>query len=144
MPCPWTHLLIYDGVCHLCDRSVQFVLRYDREGKFHFSALQSELGQTLYRQQGLDPEQPQSLLVLTPAGTFTHSDAVLEIARQLGLPWSLAHGLRWLPRALRDRAYAFIAARRYRWFGRSDQCLMPRPEWQSRFLTSTGTPGGGD
>jgi predicted DCC family thiol-disulfide oxidoreductase YuxK len=131
---PWTHLLLFDGVCNLCDRSVQFILQHDPRGLIHFCSIQSETGSRLYRAQGLDPENPTAMLLLTPAGTFTESDAAIEIGRLLGGRLRCALLLKVIPKSLRDRAYRFIARNRYRWFGRKDQCMMPRPEWRQRFV----------
>lgn len=131
----WSHLLLFDGVCHLCDGAVQFILRHDQQDKIHFASIQSELGSRLYREHGLDPDTPQSMLLITPDGVLQESDAALEIARLLGWPWSLAGLLRLIPHFLRDPVYRFIASHRYQWFGRHDHCMLPKPEWRQRFLS---------
>jgi predicted DCC family thiol-disulfide oxidoreductase YuxK len=128
------HLLLFDGVCHLCDGSVRFLLRHDHHARMKFAPIQSELGQRLYRQHGLDPEEPHTMLFITPRGAFRASSAVIEIARALGGVWSLAVMLKAVPRPLRDAAYFFIARNRYRWFGRHDTCLLPTPELRARML----------
>lgn len=134
MSAAWSHLLLFDGVCNLCDGAVQFVLKHDRRCLIHFASIQSVTGSRLYRQQGLDPDSPRTMLLITPQGVFRESDAALEIASLLGGVWGLAKLLKILPRGLRDQAYLFVARHRYRWFGKKDQCLLPRPEWKSRFL----------
>jgi predicted DCC family thiol-disulfide oxidoreductase YuxK len=128
------HLLLFDGVCHLCDASVRFVVRHDTAGKIKFAPIQSPLGSELYQRMGLDPEKPDSMLFLTPGGAFKASDAALEIARTLGGVWRLALLLKPLPRALRDAVYFFVARNRYRWFGREDVCMMPTAELKNRML----------
>ncbi len=128
------YLLLFDGVCNLCDGAVQFVLKHDTQGRIHFGSIQSEAGSQLYRQHGLDPEKPHTMLFISPKGAFHQSDAALEIADQLGLPWSLAKVFKVIPKTLRDRAYRFVADHRYQWFGKHDQCALPRPEWRGRFL----------
>jgi len=130
----WTHLLLFDGVCNLCDHSVQFVLRHDQRGSIRFCSIQSALGSKLYLEHGLDPDRPESMLLLTPAGAFARSDAALEIARLLGGWWRCALLLKVIPKKWRDRAYLMIARNRYRWFGRHEQCWLPRPKWRGRFL----------
>ena len=130
----WTHLLLFDGICHLCDGAVQFILPRDQQGRIHFCPIQSELGSRLYREHGLDPTTPHTMLLLTPQGACKESAAALEIARQLGWPWRLAGILVLIPRPVRDAAYRLVARNRYRWFGRHDSCMMPRPEWRGRFL----------
>jgi len=128
------HLLLFDGVCHLCDASVRFILRHDPHGKIKFSPIQSPLGSQLYAQHGLDPAAPSAMLFLTPRGAFKASDAALEIARTLGGPWQLALVFKPLPHALRDAAYDFIARNRYRWFGKDESCMMPTAELKERML----------
>jgi predicted DCC family thiol-disulfide oxidoreductase YuxK len=128
------HLLLFDGVCHLCDASVQFILKHDPLGKIKFAPIQSPLGSQLYTQHGLDPSAPNEMLFLTPRGAFKASDAALEIARTLGGIGKLALVFKPLPRVLRDAAYYFIARNRYRWFGKDESCMMPTPELKTRML----------
>lgn len=128
------HLLLFDGVCHLCNGSVQFILKRDPAGRIKFAPIQSPLGSQLYTQHGLDPAAPSAMLFLTPRGAFQASDAALEIARTLGGVWKLALIFKPLPSALRDAAYHFIARNRYRWFGKDESCMMPTPELKARML----------
>ena len=128
------HLLLFDGVCHLCDASVRFILRHDPTGKIKFAPIQSPLGSQLYTQHGLDPAAPNAMLFLTPTGAFRASDAALEIVRTLGGLWKLALIFKPLPRALRDTVYYFIARNRYRWFGKDESCMMPTAELKERML----------
>jgi len=132
-------ILLYDGVCGLCHRSVQFVLRHDAAGRFRFAALQSAFAAGILSRYGRDPRDLDTVYLLLDEGganerLLCRSDAILAVLRELGGPWALLATARVLPRTLRDRAYAFLARRRYRWFGRSDQCLLPRAEVRSRFL----------
>lgn len=128
------YLLLFDGVCNLCDGFVQFVLKHDRRGLIHFASIQSEVGSRKYREHGLNPDSPDSILFLTPEGPLRESDAALEIAALLGGLWPLARIFKLLPRWIRDSAYRFVATHRYQWFGKHDQCMLPRPEWRKRFL----------
>ena len=128
------HLLLFDGVCHLCDACVRFIVRRDPLGKIKFAPIQSPLGSQLYTQHGLDPAAPSAMLFLTPRGVFKASDAALEIARTLGGLWQLALIFKLLPCALRDDVYDFIARNRYRWFGKDESCMMPTPELKERML----------
>ncbi len=127
-------VLLFDGVCNLCNASVQWVLRHDRAGRFRFAALQSETGQALLARFGLDQEHFDTAVLVDGDRIFTRSDAALEILRQLGFPWSAVAVLRWAPRSLRNVVYDWVARNRYRWFGRQEKCLLPRPEWKQRFL----------
>jgi len=131
---PWQNLLLFDGVCGLCQRGVQSILLNDPAGVIQFCSIQSDLGTRLYREQGLDPEVPSTMVLLTPEGAFTESDALIEIGSLLG-GWRRSMSLfKCVPKSVRDWAYQLIARNRYRWFGKNDQCMMPQPEWRDRFL----------
>ncbi len=127
-------ILLFDGVCNLCNASVQWILLHDPQGKFRFAALQSDTGQALLRRFGLDQAHFDSVVLVEGERIFLRSDAPLEIARHLGGLWKLAYGLKIIPRFLRDAVYNWIARNRYRWFGRREACMLPRPEWKERFL----------
>ncbi len=127
-------VLLFDGVCNLCNASVQWILLHDRRGIFRFAALQSETGQALLRQFGLNQEKFDSVVLVQGGRIFLRSDAPLEIVRRLGGAWPLLFGLKIIPRFLRDAVYNWIARNRYRWFGRQEACMLPRPEWKTRFL----------
>jgi predicted DCC family thiol-disulfide oxidoreductase YuxK len=129
-----THIWLFDGVCNLCHKGAQFVLRHDPQGIIHFASIQSDVGRKLYRQNGLDPDAPDTMLLITPEGAFRESDAALKLADYLGGLWSLAKIFKIIPRPLRDRIYLLIASHRYQWFGKKDGCQLPRPEWRDRFL----------
>lgn len=130
------HLLLFDGVCHLCDATVRFIVRRDPAGKIKFAPIQSPLGREHYIRHGLDPDHPTVFLLLTPGGTFRASDAVIEIGRILGGAWRLLTLLKPLPRSWRDALYLFIARNRYRWFGKKDACMMPTAELKERVVTT--------
>ncbi|MBB6097698.1 putative DCC family thiol-disulfide oxidoreductase YuxK [Deinobacterium chartae] len=126
-------VILFDGVCNLCNGAVQFILLRDPQARFRFASLQSETGQRL-RAAGQVPEDTDSFVLLEGGRTYLRSDAALCIARGLGGPWRLLYVLILLPRPLRDAVYCLIARNRYRIFGRREACLLPRPEWRSRFL----------
>ncbi len=119
----------------MCSGTVQWILRRDPAGLIHFCSIQSPLGRELYRQHGMDPDAPGSMLLLTPEGAFTRADAAFEVARLLGGIWRwLSLPARLLPHAARRWLYEFIASHRYQWFGRREACLIPQPEWRNRFV----------
>ena len=130
-------LILFDGVCNLCHGFVQFIIRHDPAGKFQFAALQSEAGRAVLAAHGLAPADaaadPDSVLLLHERQLYSHSAAVLRIARLLGGPWQLLAVGYVLPRAWRDAAYRFVARHRYRWFGRQESCWLPTPELRARF-----------
>jgi predicted DCC family thiol-disulfide oxidoreductase YuxK len=134
-----THLVLYDGVCGLCNRVVQFLLRHDRRRVFRYASLQGAVGQSFVKQSGRDPAELTSFYVMANyrapiARAFTRSDAVLFVAGQLDWPWKAALLMRGLPKAIRDFAYDVVSRSRYRVFGRYDHCVMPSPGSRSRFL----------
>ena len=130
--------ILFDGVCNLCNGFVQFIIRHDPQGRFRFAALQSEAGRALLLAHGVAPAtlaaDPDSVLLLSGGQLYSHSTAVLRIARGLGGGWRLAALGGVLPRAWRDGIYRFIARHRYRWFGRQESCLLPTAELKNRFL----------
>ena len=127
-------LLLFDGVCHLCEGSVQFILQHERDSEIRFVPIQSELGRRLYSKAGLDPEAPSAMLFVEGGETFEGSEAALRVAAHLGGWPRLALVGRLLPRFLRDGVYRFVARNRYRWFGKRESCLMPEPGQAERFL----------
>jgi predicted DCC family thiol-disulfide oxidoreductase YuxK len=132
-------VIVFDGVCVLCNGWVGFLLRHDHAGRYRFAAMQSESGRALLARHGLDPDDPASFLLLeydagpTPRAS-TDTDAIRRVLVGLGGGWKLAHAIALLPRGLRDAAYRWLARNRYRWFGRHDACALPAPEHRQRFL----------
>jgi len=132
---PGKKIVLFDGVCNLCNGAVQFVIRRDRRDRFRFAALQSELGQELCRARHIDTSQVDSIVLIDPGvAYYIKSDAALEIARDLnGYGW-MPLMLGWIPRGVRDAVYDLVARNRYRWFGKKDQCMIPTPDLQQKFL----------
>lgn len=118
----------------MCHGLAKFVVGRDKRAVFRFASLQSELGRRLLK-EGAMPEDALETFVMVDNGKYyTKSTAALRIGRKLGWPWSVAYPAIVVPRFVRDRVYRFVARRRYRWFGRSESCLLPTPEMRSRFL----------
>jgi predicted DCC family thiol-disulfide oxidoreductase YuxK len=133
------HLVLYDGVCGLCSRLLQFLLRHDHRAVFTFASLQSETGKAMVERCGGNPHELTSFYVLANyrtahARAFSRSRAALFVAGELEWPWKVAVLMRVLPAAILDRAYDVVAQSRYRVFGRHERCLTPRPEFRSRFV----------
>lgn len=127
-------ILLFDGVCNLCQASVQWVLRRDKAGIFRFASLQSDTGQQQLARFNLDGENFDTVVLVVGSRIYTRSGAALEILRRLGIPWSIFSVLVYIPRPIRDAVYNWIARNRYRWFGQKQECWLPRPEWSDRFL----------
>lgn len=137
-------IVLYDGICGLCNRFVRFVIRHDHSGRFYFAPLESPFAQEILARHGLGGSSLDTVVLVIAAGTrqetlLFRSDAATAICGQLGGFWSaLAQSTSWLPQALRDVGYRLVARYRYRIFGRFETCPLPEPEWQKRF------PGGGN
>lgn len=127
-------VIVFDGVCVLCSGWVGFLLKRDRRQRYRFAAMQTPAGRRLLQAHGLDPDDPLSFLLVEDGIARTDSDAIVAVLAGLGGPWRVASALRWAPRALRDRAYRWLARNRYRWFGKKALCYLPTPEQSHRFL----------
>jgi predicted DCC family thiol-disulfide oxidoreductase YuxK len=130
-----THpVIVFDGECVLCSANAQFVLRHDRAGHFRLASMQSEAGAALYRRFGIDPADPETMIVVEGGRALRDSDAVLAVWRGLGWPWKAAGVFAAVPRALRDPLYRWVARNRYRLFGRRETCWMPSADQRERIL----------
>ena len=127
-------ILLFDGVCNLCNDSVQWVIRHDPGAKFRFVSLQSEKGQELLRAHNLPTNELNTVVLIDGEKAFTRSDVPLRIFGKIGGGWPLMAALRIVPRFIRDAVYDWIARNRYRWFGKKEACWLPTPELKSRFL----------
>jgi predicted DCC family thiol-disulfide oxidoreductase YuxK len=128
-------IVLYDGVCGLCNRSVQLILRNDRRGRFRFAALQSDAGRALLEKFGLPPEALDSVVLVDGGQAWRKSRAALRIARRMDPPWPLLWPLVIIPRPVADLLYNLLARNRYRIFGKLDACMIPPPEVRARFLS---------
>lgn len=127
-------VILFDGVCNLCNGAVNFVIDRDPEGVFTFGALQSEQAEALLQKHALPEDYLDSLVLLENGRLYVRSEAALRIARRLGGLWPLLYAFMAVPRPLRNRIYDWIASNRYGWFGRREQCRVPTPELRQRFL----------
>ena len=128
------HILLFDGVCNLCNSIVQFIIKRDPKGKFKFSSLQSESGQALLRQFGLPTNDFDSFVFISGDKYFLKSSAGLHVLKELGGVWKVFFIFIIFPRPLRDFIYNIIAKTRYRIFGKRDTCMVPTPDIKQRFL----------
>lgn len=131
---PQFPIVLFDGVCNLCNGSVQFIIKRDPKKQFRFASLQSPAGQALLDRFGLEAAKLDSVVLVEGDRCHVKSSAALQIAGRLGGGWPLLAGLRVIPRFLRDAVYDMIARRRYRWFGKAEACLIPSPALKERFL----------
>ena len=131
---PRDHLIVFDGVCTLCNTWAAFVVRHDQREAFRFVHLQSDLGHALYRHAGLDPEALETFMVFSNGRHFVRSNAVLQVFHELGGLWRILTLFKLVPESWRDTVYSFVANRRYRWFGKCKACPVPPGDLSRRFL----------
>src|SRR5689334_284888 len=129
-----TDLMIFDGVCHLCTRSVKFILVHESAPTLRFVPLQSPAGARMMREFGLSVDDAKTFVLVVDGKPYVRSEAAIRVARYLWGPWRMLGGIRAIPRALRDWGYDLVARNRYRWFGRMEACMVPTPELRARFI----------
>lgn len=128
-------IILFDGVCNLCNRWVQFTIKRDKKDVFRFAALQSEVGKQVTTARGIDTARVDSIILVEPGvAYYTKSEAVVEIVREFGGAWALFSIFLWIPRPLRDRLYDLVARNRHSWFGKRTECMVPSPELRTKFL----------
>lgn len=128
-------IILFDGVCNLCDSSVQYVIKHDKKDIFRFVALQSELGQNILKHIGINPIHTDSIVLYEPGiSYFYKSTAALEIAKGLSGIFTLASIFTLLPSGIRDFIYDYVARNRYKWYGKKEVCMIPTPELKAKFL----------
>jgi predicted DCC family thiol-disulfide oxidoreductase YuxK len=127
-------IILFDGVCNLCNGAVQFVIRHDKKNVFRFAALQSETGITLSKKYNIPIDRMDTFVVIKNNKCYTRSNAALEVANILGGFWAILYILVIIPPAIRDTIYDWVAKNRYRMFGKKESCMIPTPELRDRFL----------
>jgi predicted DCC family thiol-disulfide oxidoreductase YuxK len=127
-------IILFDGVCNLCNSSVQFILKRDSEKNFLFASLQGKKGQEILKQSGLPANNLNSFILVEGDHIYTRSTAALRMLKGLGGGWKLLYGFIILPKFIRDAAYNLVARNRYKWFGKKEECWMPSAELKERFL----------
>jgi predicted DCC family thiol-disulfide oxidoreductase YuxK len=128
-------LILFDGVCNLCNTSVQYVIKHDKKNSFMFTALQSDIGQQIIKDYNIDTSKTDSILLYTPqTGVVSKSTAALKIAQNLGFPQNVMSIFFIVPPFIRNGVYDYIAKNRYKWYGKKESCMIPTPELKSKFL----------
>ena len=135
-------IILYDGVCGLCNRLNQFLLKRDIHDRIRFASLQSEFAAKVLRRHGADPDDLDTVYVIEDYETpnerlLARSDAILDVVRELGGFWKIAGWGKILPRPIRDTLYKLVARNRYRVFGKYDTCMMPEPRYRKSFWTDS-------
>ena len=130
----WPHIILFDGVCNLCNGAVQFIIKHDKKDKFKFAPLQSEFGQNQLVKYQLNRTSMDTFVYLSKGKAYTKSTAALKIAKELRKGWQLFYGFIIIPKFIRDWFYNRIAKNRYKLFGRKESCMLPTPELKEKFL----------
>jgi predicted DCC family thiol-disulfide oxidoreductase YuxK len=128
-------IILFDGVCNLCNTAVQFIIKRDHTNHFRFASLQSEQGKKILAENNILTNDMNSFILVENGKIYDKSTAALKIARKLKGFWRLLYGFIVVPKFIRDVIYRIISKNRYEWFGRQDECMMPTPELQARFLS---------
>lgn len=127
-------IVLFDGVCNLCQSSVQLIVQHDKQAYFQFASLQSEIGKSLLAQHHINIAKTDSIVLIDNDKAYTHSTAALRIAKQLDGLFKLLYVFIIIPTPFRNLVYNLIARNRYQWFGKKEQCWLPSPELKNRFL----------
>lgn len=131
---PHNHIILFDGVCNLCNKSVQFVIKKDKQAKFKFAALQSEAGRQLLKEYNRSQNNFTTIIYIRNNKIYTRSSAALHILKDLGGIWQLCYPFIVIPPFIRNPVYNIIAQNRYKLFGKQDSCMIPTPDLKNRFL----------
>ena len=128
-------LILFDGVCNLCNASVQYVIKHDKKDKFMFASLQSTVGKQIIDNFNIDTSKTDSILLYSEEnGLKSKSSAALQVAKQLGFPTNLLSVFFIVPTFIRNWVYDYVATNRYKWYGKRNECMIPTPELKSKFL----------
>jgi len=127
-------VILFDGVCNFCNSAVNFVIKRDKKKQLFFAALQTDIGKKLLEQYSLPTDVMQSIVFIENGKAYTRSTAALRICRYLSALWPLCYGAIIVPNFIRNAIYDWIAKRRYKWFGVRNECMIPTPDVQARFL----------
>jgi predicted DCC family thiol-disulfide oxidoreductase YuxK len=128
-------IVLFDGVCNLCNGAVQFIIRHDKNEKFLFASLQSEIGKRILSLNNLSRDDLKTFLLIEDERVYTKSTAALRVIKQLNGFISILYTFNVIPKFIRDSIYDLVAKNRYNWFGKKDECMIPTPQLKARFLS---------
>ncbi len=127
-------IILFDGVCNLCNGAVTYIIKHDKKNVFKFAALQSEIGQQLISKFNIDTSKVDSIILIDGEKHYTKSSAALHIAKQLSGAYPLLFGFMVVPKFIRNSVYDYIAKNRYKWFGKKESCMIPTAALKAKFL----------
>lgn len=130
-----TYIVLFDGICNLCNSTVQFIIKRDKNNVFKFSSLQSEFGQNFLKERNLSSTDFNSIILYEPGvAYYTKSTAILKIVQKLGFPYKILSVFLLIPSLIRDSIYSLLSKNRYHLFGKKDSCMVPTPENKKKFI----------
>lgn len=127
-------VILFDGVCNLCNSSIQKVIENDDKNIFQFASLQSDFGQEFLKKHEFSQEKFDSMILIDGEKFYTQSDAALRIGKELKGIYKISKYLLWIPKFIRNTVYNFISQNRYNWFGKKESCWLPTPELKQKFI----------
>nr|WP_130733967.1 DCC1-like thiol-disulfide oxidoreductase family protein [Flavobacterium sp. J27] len=128
-------IILFDGVCNLCESSVQFIIKRDKKDLFRFVAIQSELGQQIIKHIGIDTSKTDSIILYIPEKAYYYkAEAALQISKRLKGVYAILGYLSFIPNPIKNTVYDYIAKNRYKWYGKKESCMIPTPELKAKFL----------
>lgn len=127
-------IILFDGVCNLCNSAINFVITHDTKDHFRFTSLQSSTGQYLLEKHQINPRDTDSIVLISNGKAYVKSAAALHISRNLNNGLSLLYGFMIVPKFIRNAVYDYVAKNRYKWFGKKDSCMIPTPALKAKFL----------
>lgn len=127
-------IVLFDGVCNLCNGAINFIIARDPNDRYRFAALESDIGQELLTKYNIDSEKIDSIVLIRKGSAFAKAGAALRIAKGMSGAWPLLYALRIIPKFIANSVYDFIAKNRYKWFGKKESCMIPTPELKQKFL----------
>ncbi len=127
-------IILFDGVCNLCNSSINFVIKRDKDNSFKFATLQEEPGVSLLKRYNIDTFNTDSIILIENGKAYVKSTAALRVAKKLSGGWPLLYAFIIIPAFIRNWGYDYIAKNRYKWYGKKDSCMIPTPELKAKFL----------
>ena len=127
-------IILFDGVCNLCNGAVTYIIKRDKKNVFKFAALQSEIGQELTSKFNIDTSKVDSIILIDGEKHYEKSSAALRIAKYLSGAYPLLFGFMVVPKFIRNAVYDYIARNRYKWFGKKESCMIPTAKLKDKFL----------
>ncbi|MEB8328995.1 thiol-disulfide oxidoreductase DCC family protein [Flavobacteriaceae bacterium KMM 6897] len=128
-------IILFDGVCNLCNGAIQFIIKHDKDDNFRYAPLQSAIGRQYLQERNIDTTEIDSIVLIEPGiAYYTKAVAALKIGQAFGGAWKLVQVFEWIPESISNFFYDIIAKNRYNWFGKKDACMIPTPELKAKFL----------